>query len=144
MGAANIRVEEVLTVRVSIGKSVELRNDEGSSVVMIMFTGHATGKYFEGSVLDGGVDTQVIGKNGNPHTLSARYILQGKDHTGQDCEIYIENNGNFVHDAGDVMFRTSPKIITNSRALSFLNDALLIGEGSPSESGVEIKIFRVH
>lgn len=143
MGTTHKQCEEVLTVHVSIGKTVELRNDEGNAVVMIMFTGHANGKYFEGTVLDGGVDTQVIGKNGKPHTLSARYILQGKDYTGQDCEIYIENNGHFVQNAGDVMFRTTPKIITNSKALSFLNEAWLIGEGSPAASGVEIKIYRV-
>ncbi|RUS46067.1 DUF3237 family protein [Cohnella sp. AR92] len=136
-----MQFEEILTVHVKIGKTTELRNSDGDSVVMILFTGHATGNYFEGIVLDGGVDTQVIGKGGDRHTLSARYILQGRDHTGQPCEIYVENNGNFNKDLRNALFRTSPKIITNSQALSFLHHALLVGEGLPTESGVDIKIF---
>jgi len=136
-----MQFEEILTIHVKIGKTSELRNNDGDSVIMILFTGHATGKYFEGIVLDGGVDTQIIGKHGDRHTLSARYILQGRDHTDQPCEIYIENNGNFNKDTKDVLFRTYPKIITNSQALSFLNHALLVGEGLPTESGVDIKIY---
>jgi Protein of unknown function (DUF3237). len=136
-----MQFEEILTVHVKIGKTSELRNSDGDSVVMILFTGHATGHYFEGVVLDGGVDTQVIGKCGERHTLSARYILQGRDHADQPCEIYIENNGSFNKDLKNVLFRTYPKIITNSQALSFLHHALLIGEGLLTEAGVEIKIF---
>lgn len=134
--------EEVIRVHVSISGSVELRNEEGDSVVMISFTGHATGKYFEGKVLDGGVDTQVIGRFGDRHTLSARYMLQGTDHTGQACEIFVENDGQMHRDADYAGFRTTPKIITNSAALSFLNRDLLAGEGLPTESGVEIRIYR--
>mgnify|MGYP000253557531 CR=1 FL=1 len=136
-----MQLEEVLTVHVEIRKQSELRNEDGDSVVMILFTGHATGEYFEGTVLDGGVDTQVISDHGTRHTLSARYMLQGRDHTGQPCEIYIENNGTFNKDLKDVLFRTCPKIITNSQALSFFNHALLVGEGRPTESGVDITIF---
>jgi len=136
-----VQFEEILTVHVKIGKTIELRNSDGDSVVMILFTGHATGKYFKGIVLDGGVDTQVIGKHGDRHTLSARYILQGRDHADQSCEIYIENSGNFNKDLNNGLFRTYPKIVTNSPALSFLNHALLVGEGLPTESGVDIKIF---
>ncbi|MFD0674421.1 DUF3237 family protein [Cohnella sp. GCM10027633] len=135
-----MQFEEIFTVHVQIGNVSELRNRDGDSVVMILFTGHATGKYFEGIILDGGVDTQVIGKHGDRHTLSARYILKGRDHAGQSCEIYIENNGNFDKNLNNALFRTSPKIITNSEALSFLHHALLVGEGLSTESGVDIKI----
>ncbi|WP_172254976.1 DUF3237 family protein [Saccharibacillus deserti] len=75
--------EEVFTVHVAINGSVEMRNAEGNSVVMISFTGHASGPYFEGRVLEGGVDTQIIGPSGTPHTLSARYMLRGTDRAGQ-------------------------------------------------------------
>lgn len=137
-----MKLEEVLTVHVKIGGKSELRNDRGDSVVMITFTGHATGRYFEGNVLDGGVDTQIIGQSGGRHRLSARYILQGRDYTGQSCEIYIENNGMFNSNPDGVLFRTHPVMITNSEALSFLNDAVLIGEGRGTDTGVEIKIYR--
>lgn len=134
--------EEVLTVHVVIGKTINLRNDDGDSVVMISFTGHVTGKYFEGSVLEGAVDTQIIGRFGDRHSLSARYMLQGTDHTGQACEIYIENNGDIHKSSENVLFRTSPRIITNSKALDYLNGDVLVGEGLQAESGIDIIIYR--
>lgn len=134
--------EEVLRVHVAIRDSIRMDNDQGDSVVMIFFAGQATGRYFEGTVLEGGVDTQIIGRPGERHSLSARYMLRGTDHAGQACDLYVENNGEFDPGLTDVLFRTTPRIITNSRALSFLNGAPLVGEGLPSESGVEIRIYR--
>lgn len=137
-----MELEEVLTVHVQIEKSTELRNNDGDSVVMISFTGTVTGKYFEGTILDGGVDTQIIGRFGDRHSLSARYMLEGKDYTGQPCKIYIENNGDIHKELKTCLFRTSPKMITDSKVLSFLNGCVLVGEGHSTESGVDIKIFR--
>lgn len=137
-----IQLEEVFTVHVEIDQALQLNNEDGDSVVMISFGGQVTGKYFKGTVLDGGVDTQVIGKFGDRHTLSARYMLEGTDYTGECCKIYIENNGNVNTAQKDIMFRTDPVIITNSKALSFLNKEVLIGEGHATASGVDIKIFR--
>jgi hypothetical protein len=134
--------EEVLTVHVVIEKTSELRNSDYDSVVMISFTGTVTGKYFEGIVLDGGVDTQIIEKFGDRHSLSARYMLQGIDFTGQTCKIYIENNGVINQKLEVGLFHTSPKMITDSKALSFLHGDILIGEGHSTESGVDITIFR--
>ena len=137
-----MKFEEVLTVNVKIESAVDVKNDNGDSAVMILFTGNATGKYFEGKILPGGVDTQIIGKSGSRHTLSARYMLEGKDHTGENCRIFIENNGNFGNAPEGILFRTYPKIITDSKALDFLNHNLLVGEGYSAEDGVIIKIFR--
>lgn len=109
---------------------------------MISFTGTATGNYFEGVVLDGGVDTQIIGRFGDRHSLSARYMLQGTDHTGQACEMYIENNGEIHRKLENALFRTTPKIITNSKALDFLNGDILAGEGRPTDTGIDIVIYR--
>ncbi|WP_078551641.1 DUF3237 family protein [Bacillus alkalicellulosilyticus] len=137
-----MQLEEVFTVHVKIEKTIELSNNDGDSVVMISFSGNVKGKYFEGTVLEGGIDTQIIGKCEGQHTLSARYMLQGRDSNGQDCEIYIENNGTFNKNLKGALFRTYPKIITNSKQLSFLNNDILVGEGIPSDTGVDIKIFR--
>lgn len=137
-----MKFEEVLTVHVKIEKTVEMKSDSVDDVLMIMFSGSADGKYFEGQVLPGGIDTQVIGKFGDRHTLSARYMLEGKDYTGESCKIFIENNGNFNRKYEDILFRTYPKIITNSKALDFLNNDILVGEGIGTESGVDIKIYR--
>lgn len=138
-----MELEKVLTVHVAIGETIHLRNEAGDSVVMITFGGHATGSYFEGTVLTGGVDTQVIGHFGDRHILSARYMLRGTDHAGQSCEIYIENNGENHKKPEKAPFRTTPKIITNSKALDFLNGATLVGEGRSTESGIDIHIYRV-
>lgn len=137
-----MRLEELFTVHVNIEKSIELHNSVDESVVMITFTGNVTGKYFEGLVLDGGVDTQIIREQGNYHTLSARYMLQGTDYTGQTCQIYIENNGNMDNTLKTALFRTAPKMVTNSKALSFLNSDTLVSEGYSTATGVDIKIYR--
>ncbi|MCL6606432.1 MAG: DUF3237 domain-containing protein [Paenibacillus sp.] len=134
--------EEILTVHVQIENTIELNNNDGDSVIMISFKGRATGKYFNGEILDGGVDTQIIGKYGDRHTLSARYILEGKDYTGEYCKIYIENNGNSNNKLKHALFRSYPKVITNSKALAFLNDEILVAEGLTTESGLDIKIYK--
>lgn len=133
--------EEVFTVQVKIDKSAELQNNDGDTVIMISFTGQVKGDLFQGKVLDGGVDTQIISKSGS-HSLSARYMLHGKDYTGETCQIYIENNGNFHKNEKEALFRTYPKLITNSKALSYFNDELFVAEGFPTEIGVDIKIYR--
>lgn len=140
--AAIMKWEEIFTVQVKIEKAVELHNNAGNSVVMISFSGQVNSELFQGQILDGGIDTQIIGKEGRPHTLSARYMLQGKDYTGESCQIYIENNGEMHSKSQEALFRTYPKIITNSKALSYLNEEILIGEGFPSDFGVNIKIYR--
>ncbi|GIP47898.1 DUF3237 family protein [Paenibacillus sp. DXFW5] len=134
--------EEIFTVHVQIESSIHLNHRDGDSVTMISFKGRVTGKYFEGEILAGGVDTQIIGKLDHPHTLSARYMLEGKDHTGERCKVYIENNGNMNHKLKNVLFRSYPKVITDSKALAFLNDDILVAEGSSTESGLDIKIYR--
>lgn len=134
--------EEIVTVHVQIENAIHLNQEDGDSVTMISFKGHATGKFFEGRILDGGVDTQIIGRAGSRHTLSARYMLEGKDHTGEPCSIYIENNGNANSKLENALFRTYPKVITNSKALAFLNDDILVAEGRATEYGLDIKLYR--
>jgi hypothetical protein len=63
MEMIDLLLEEALTVHVKILKAIELQNSDGDAVVMITFTGDATGKYFNGVILDGGVDTQIIVQN---------------------------------------------------------------------------------
>ncbi|SFL99232.1 Protein of unknown function [Gracilibacillus orientalis] len=68
-------IEEIFTVHVQIENTIKLNNNDGDSVIMISFKGHVTGNYFKGEILDGGVDTQIIGRFSDRHTLSARYML---------------------------------------------------------------------
>ncbi|UOQ49781.1 DUF3237 domain-containing protein [Gracilibacillus caseinilyticus] len=136
-------VEEILTVHVQIENTIKLNNNDGDSVIMITFKGHVTGDYFKGEILDGGVDTQIMGRFDDRHTLSARYMLEGKDYTGEPCKMYIENNGSVNNKLKNGLFRSYPKIITNSKALAFLNDDILVAEGLPAASGLDINIYKI-
>ena len=143
-----MQLEEIMVVHVSIkGNEVNAFTSEAGGVVMIPFDATIDGKYFNGTVLPGGIDTQVFGPKGTSHTLSARYMATGKDYTGEDCFVYIENNGVICNDApwatnGGYM-RTTPKFVTNSKALDFLNKQLFVGKGEPDGAGVKITLYRV-
>lgn len=77
--------------------SIELVSEIGC-VKMIPFKGTVHGPVFTGIVEPCGVDTQITNQNEVRH-MSARYMLTGKDMDGQDCHIYIENNGWFTVNA---------------------------------------------
>jgi len=87
-----------------------------NSINFISFSGICDNEYFKGITLDNSVDTQIIGPDGKT-TLSARYILSGTDLTGKKANIFIENNG-YIDESG--IIKTTPKIITDSNALKWL------------------------
>ncbi len=58
------------------------------------------------------------------------------------CKIFIENNGKFDKTPEGILFRTYPHLITDSKALDFLNHDLFAGEGYSAENGVKIIIYR--
>lgn len=121
---------EILTILISIMGMSHVEAG-GEAVNMIPFGGEAVGPYFQGKVLPGGVDTQMKGN------LSARYMLEGTDCDGQPCKIFIENNGKF----GEPY--THPTILTDSKALSFLNGAELLGKLDGGADGLTIRISSV-
>lgn len=137
-------LELIMTIHVVIEDVISLESDLGDSVVMIPFSGHATGPLFQGEIQKGGVDTQIISHASKKHSLSARYIIRGKDYLGHDCMIYIENNGN-IHEPNDTyLFRTYPRIITSSQTLKYMEKEILIAEGKATEGGVNIHIYKVN
>ena len=66
---------------------------KAGEVVMIPFSGDASGPFFTGKIIGPAVDTQKIGKDGS-FRLSARYMLEGVDSAGNACRVFIENQGN--------------------------------------------------
>jgi hypothetical protein len=97
-------------------------------VLMIPFGGTVEGELFNGRVLPGGVDTQTVDQNGVRH-MSARYMLEGVDKNGEQCRIYIDNNGWF---SGEMVmpFKTIPTFLTDSKALaSYLHSNKFRTEG---------------
>ena len=68
---------EILKIHINITEINEVVSKEVTAK-MILFDGFCEGDFFNGTILNGGVDTQMIRANENG-TLSARYILKGHD-----------------------------------------------------------------
>ncbi|WP_026496528.1 DUF3237 family protein [Butyrivibrio sp. WCD3002] len=127
---------EVLTINVRITGVNEVKGHTGTAR-MILFDGTVDCDNFKGKILPGGVDTQKeLGDE--PTLLSARYILEGTDKEGNPSHIFIENNGQFREGGENT---TTPKVITDSQALAFLETADLYGTIEGIEGGVRIHIF---
>ncbi len=109
-----------LRINVYNGEIVSGKNGEA---IMLMFNGSVTSNIFSGEVLPGAVDTQQTPKGGIK-TLSARYILKGKDFKGNDCKIFIENE---AVESNEIPQKTKPLIYTDSKALSYLEDLDIYG-----------------
>lgn len=116
---------------------------EIGTVKMIPFKGTVEGPLFTGVVEPCGVDTQITNQNEVRH-MSARYMLTGKDNTGADCHIYIENNGWFTDGARPTPFKTVPTFITDSKALApYLHRNQFVGEGLREEKGLFIRFYEL-
>ena len=130
-----------ITVEIDAAQ-VSLVNSPVGEVVMIPFNGTVTGELFQGRILPGGVDVQTVDQNGVRH-MSARYILEGNDKTGQPCRIFVDNNGWF---SGETVmpFKTIPTFRTDSMLLAdYLHSNKFRTEGHPREGGVIIKVFEI-
>jgi len=111
-------------------------------IVMIPFGGMVKGDLFNGRVLPGGVDTQVVDQNGVRH-MSARYMLEGTDNSGEQCRIYIDNNGWFSGEMA-MPFRTIPTFFTDSKVLApYLHSNKFRTEGHAHQGGVIIKVYEI-
>lgn len=139
-----MKLEEVMTVDVTIiSDGIQQLNGKETSVVMIPFSGSVSGKYFTGTILPGGIDTQVIGPEGKYHTLSARYMVKGKNHLGEPCTIYIENNGVINDERENQIFIARPTFITDNKALEFLTTESFVAEALQGQLGPKIVIYRI-
>jgi hypothetical protein len=130
-----------ISVEIDAAQVSQLKSSVGE-VTMIPFSGTVTGELFTGRILPGGVDTQTVDRNCVRH-MSARYMLEGIDKTGEQCRIYIENNGWFSSEM--VMpFKTIPTFYTDSKALEdYLHSNRFRTEGHSREGGVTIKLFEI-
>jgi hypothetical protein len=130
-----------VAVKIDPTQISQLKGSAGE-VLMIPFGGMVEGEFFNGQVLPGGVDTQIVDQNGVRH-MSARYMLEGVDKNGEKCRIYIDNNGWF---SGELVmpFKTIPTFFTDSKTLAtYLHSNKFRAEGHPRQGGVTIKIFEI-
>ncbi len=122
--------------------SVDIKTTDAAGVFssagginMIPFTGSTDGAYFSGEIVGTGYDTQKYDM-GSP-VFSARYLIKGKDYTGQSCSIFIENNG-------DALDKCTPTVITDSAALSEWQTYDLRTIVTPVGGGVVVDMYRIH
>lgn len=127
-------MEEILRLHINVTEVVEVKGFAGTGR-LVLFDGWVEGKYFNGKIANGGVDTQKEIKDPPAGTLSARYIVTGKDSEGKDCKLFIENNGSFSEEY------TNPKIYTDSENLRWMESACLKGKITNVDGELVILIF---
>ena len=128
-----MKEEAILIINVVCEEAYSV-NGKNTDIVMIPFTGTAESAYFKGKIIGTGVDTQKIPK-GEKTFLSARYMLEGEDYTGQRCRIFVENQGNDMNCC-------KPVIVTDSEALAELENIPLRAIVEPAEGGVTVNIYK--
>lgn len=126
----------LFSVHVRITDVHTIKSDEGD-INMILFDGYVDAPFFKGEILPGACDTQKYLKN-EKGMLSARYMLTGKDDSGTDTKIFIENNACLI----DGEWKTKPRIFTDNRRLSYLSKEELFGKIEATEIGVIIHFYR--
>ena len=135
----------IMDLKIDFNGPVLKMQGEVAEVVMIPFKGSVKSEIFNGIIEPCGVDTQVVNAAHVRH-MSARYMLTGKDNTGTDCHIFVENNGWFDDTAAPAgtSFRTVPTFYTDSAALApYLHSTRFTGEGSMGEDGLHIRFYEV-
>ena len=124
--------ELLMKIRVTCNEPVSVKG-ANRTIVMIPFTGEATGDMFNGHVIGTGVDTQKIDRD-EKAILSARYMLEGQDAAGNACRVFVENQGSW-----DTGF--TPTIVTDSPLLAGWETAPLYATAEGIPEGVMISIF---
>ena len=132
----------ILEIHIDIKENGLKMITELGEVSMIPFSGTVDCELFKGIVEPCGVDTQIVDQTNMRH-LSARYMLTGKDKDGQDCHIYIENNGWMVNEPTR-SFKTVPTFLTDSPYLAgILHRNHFIGTGNVEQDGLWIRFYEI-
>lgn len=130
--------KRILELKVYLDESLEVKGRTGQAT-MVLFHGEVESEWFSGKTLPSAVDTQTIWKD-QPWQVSARYILEGTDKEGNPCRMFIENNGGMEENGQDIY--TTPRILTNSPALQWLENADIYGTVEGKEDYISIQIFQ--
>lgn len=147
-------VEEIFSIDVVVDKPILIGQDgiEGRRQLIPILSGKVTGNGFNGKVLPGGIDSQIIRPDGKCE-LSARYSILLDD----GASIYIENNGirtvsiehvkdviegKFV-DPSLYYFVTVPKFETYDEKYKWMMDFIFICSATRLPESVLLKFYRV-
>ncbi len=130
-------MQEIFNIIIDI-ISVNEVNGLNATAKMISFNGKCKGQYFNGEIMDNSVDTQLISKDGSG-IVSARYMMKGVDSSLRQCKVFIENEGT-ISSTGEM--KTTPKIVTDSTELSWLQEEKLYGKVAVEEDNrLHVRIY---
>lgn len=113
-------------------------------VTVIPFTGRTESEIFTGEILPGAVDVQIETQD-HVRNLCAKYMFQGKDQKGNDCKLFVENNG-YTQPVNqqDPYINAYPRFLTDSPELgNYLCQNRFRSEVQGTDQGVEIRIYDV-
>lgn len=125
--------KQLLKIYIQITSTNEIIMEQ-CTIRQLLFKGYCDSNCFCGKIMPGGVDTQMIMKDGTG-TLSARYMMEGVDMKNTPCSMYIEN----FAIVGEQW--TTPKVLTDSENLKWMEQAALKGKIANEEEKLVIYIF---
>ena len=113
-------------------------------VSFIPFTATVESALFTGRTLPGACDVQVENPAGS-RNMCAKYMFQGRDSAGNECHLFVENNGYLAEVMrNDPFFHAYPKFMTDSPVLGeYLSQQRFRSEVQGRDWGVEIRIYDV-
>ena len=113
-------------------------------VTFIPFTATVESELFTDRTLPGACDVQVENPAGS-RNMCAKYMFQGTDSAGNECRLFVENNGYLAEVMRhDPFFHAYPRFMTDSPVLGeYLSQQRFRSEVQGCEWGVEIRIYDV-
>lgn len=124
----------------------QVSNMEGpyGCVTIIPFTGKVESELFTGEILPGAADVQVE-THDRVRNMCAKYMFKGKDQEGNDCKLFVENNGYLQPvNRQDSHLNAVPRFLTDSEVLGkYLCQERFRSEVQAMDWGLEIRIYDV-
>ncbi|MBR3125504.1 MAG: hypothetical protein IKF42_08865 [Mogibacterium sp.] len=113
-------------------------------VSFIPFTATVESDLFTGKTLPGACDVQVENPAGS-RNMCAKYMFRGTDFEGNECHLFVENNGYLAECMrNDPFFNAYPYFMTDSPVLGeYMSQQRFRSEVQGREWGVEIRIYDV-
>jgi len=127
--------KKLFTFDISVLGADEVYGKDQALAKMIGFTCSANTDFFKGEGIDVFADARLQ-YPGQAQTLSAIYILQGRDDEGHECKVFIENNGVDLNG-----INTEPIIITDNPKWAWIEKAPLHGNSSTQNNLFQIHLY---
>lgn len=146
-------LRHVATLYIEVGPPIEIgATPAGLRRVIPITGGRVTGSLFEGRVLAGGADFQLI-RTPTETEVEARYVIE----SDRGETVYIDNRGLRTGSADDIArlredlpvdpsriyFRSSPRFETSAPRLAGLTRHLFVGVGIRRPDTVQFDVFQV-